>query len=363
MGSDDRDDEESPWRPVWETDAEIEPPGKPRSRQAVGEPDYAHPLLGPLARAQDAVARLEARAEAAAPGIAEGLRARLAFREAAGWLAYSHVWIHPRDLALRDAGLTGSYGPAASIGRLEAELPATTAEGSDFEVAPSDHAVDQALRLASLWRRLAEFRTWTPLANAAALRETLQFLGCAGAAGADIEDWLALVHRSEQGPVLIRAGRAARDWMNRPQTTKPLTQDGIFLAACLWRQGGNGRALALPFWLAPEQRLNRLALRTGMEWMAGFLDCVADAAKAGSADLARLQLVADKGQSLTRTARSHLPAAFDIVLRAPVMTARGLAERLDVTPQAALGLLRQLLEAGLVREATGRASWRAFVAI
>jgi DNA-binding MarR family transcriptional regulator len=45
------------------------------------------------------------------------------------------------------------------------------------------------------------------------------------------------------------------------------------------------------------------------------------------------------------------------------MTARGLAERLDVTPQAALGLLRQLLEAGLVREATGRASWRAFVAI
>src|ERR1700735_5534552 len=148
MGSGDEDDEESLWRPVWETEDETEPPGKPRSRQAAREPDYTHPLLGPLARAQDAVARLEARAEAAPPGVAEGLRARLAFREAAGWLAYSHVWIHPRDLALRDGGLTGSYGPAASIGRLEAELPATTAQGSDFEVAPSDHAVDQALRLA-----------------------------------------------------------------------------------------------------------------------------------------------------------------------------------------------------------------------
>jgi hypothetical protein len=34
-------------------------------------PDYAHhPLLAPLAKAQDAVARLEARAEAAPPDIA-----------------------------------------------------------------------------------------------------------------------------------------------------------------------------------------------------------------------------------------------------------------------------------------------------
>lgn len=363
MGSDGEDDEESWWRPVWETDDETEPPGKPRSRQAVQEPDYGHPLLGPLARAQDAVARLEARAGAAAPGIAEGLRARLAFREAAGWLAFSHVWIHPRDLALRDAGLTGSYGPAAFAGRLEAELPATTAQGSSFEVAPSDHAVDQALRLASLWRRLAELRTWQPLADAAALRETLQFLGCGGATPAEIEDWLALVHLRDQGPALIRAGRAARDWMNRPHVTKPLTQDGIFLAACLWQQSGNSRTIALPFWLAPEQHLNRLALRTGLEWMAAFLDCVAEAAKAGLAELARLQSAADKGQGLARTARSRLPAAFDAVLRMPVVTARGLAERLDVTPQAALGLLRQLGEAGIVREATGRASWRAFVVL
>jgi hypothetical protein len=52
-------------------------------------PDYAHPLLAPLAKAQDAVARLEACAEAAPPDIAEGLGARLAYREGAGWLACS----------------------------------------------------------------------------------------------------------------------------------------------------------------------------------------------------------------------------------------------------------------------------------
>jgi predicted ArsR family transcriptional regulator len=43
-----------------------------------------------------------------------------------------------------------------------------------------------------------------------------------------------------------------------------------------------------------------------------------------------------------------------------VVTARGLADSLAVTPQAALGLLRQLITAGVVREATGRAAWRAF---
>jgi predicted transcriptional regulator len=48
------------------------------------------------------------------------------------------------------------------------------------------------------------------------------------------------------------------------------------------------------------------------------------------------------------------------VLRTPVVTARDLADELSITPQAALGLLRQLIAAGVVREATGRAAWRAF---
>ena len=41
-------------------------------------------LLLPLAEAQDAVARLEATAAAASSGVAEGLRTRIAYREAAG---------------------------------------------------------------------------------------------------------------------------------------------------------------------------------------------------------------------------------------------------------------------------------------
>jgi hypothetical protein len=361
MSGSQEDEDEAWWKPPWETNDEIEPPGPPRPRQPATEPDYDHPLLTPLARAQDAVARLEARTEAASPAVAEGLRARMAYREAAGWLAHDHIWIHPQDLALRDAGVTGSYGAAARAGRLEAELPATAARGSGFDATPSDVAVDTALRLARMWRRLAELRTWAPLADAAAMRETLQSLGYQGAfTDAEAEEWLVSVNMSEQGPALIRSGRAARNWMNRPGT-EPLSPDGIFLAACLWRGKGFSREISLPFWGAGEQHHHRLVLRTGVAWMAGFLDCVAAAAKAGGDELDRLQRAEAKGRLLSGTMRSRLPDALEAMLRAPIVTARGLAKVLDVTPPAALGLLRQLTEAGIVREATGRASWRAFV--
>lgn len=361
MASGDEEDEESWWRPPWENDEGAEPPGQPVPRKPAIEPDYAHPLLTPLARAQDAVARLETRTEAASPAVADGLRARLSYREAAGWLAHSHIWIHPQDLALRDAGLTGSYGAAARAGRLESELPATAAQGSGFDATPSDVTVDAALWMARLWRRLAEFRTWSPLADGAAMRETLQSLGYRSTAiDAEASEWLASVHIRDQGPALIRAGRSARDWMNRPKS-EPLSQDGIFLAACLWREKSFGRTVSLPFWTAGEQRHHRLALRVGIEWMAGFLDCVADAARVAGGELDRLQRADAKGRLLAQTVRSRLPDALNAVLRAPIVTGRGLAKSLDVTAPAALGLLRQLLAAGIVREATGRASWRAFV--
>ena len=142
---------------------------------------------------------------------------------------------------------------------------------------------------------------------------------------------------------------------------EPLAADALFLAACLWRQSGFGRSIALPFWLAPEAHLNRLAPRIGLDWMASFLTCVAHAAKAVLADLLRLQDTAEKARRLSFTARSKMPAAIELLLREPVMTAADLARRLDITPQASLALLRQLVDGGLVREATGRAAWRVFV--
>jgi hypothetical protein len=331
-----------------------------RRRPPASDAD-THPLLMPLADAQDAVARLETSAAGASAAVTAGLRARVAYREAAGWLAHTHTWIHPRDLALRDAGLTGSYAVAALAGRLDAELPTMTSAGSKADVVPSDHMVGAALCLARLWRRLAQHRTWRPVADVAAVRNTLESLGWPVTSGdVVIDDWLAGIGRRDQGPALIRAGRGARDWINRQGHTDPLAMDGLFLAVGIWRENGFGCDIPLPFWSAPAQLHHRLALRVGTQWLAGFLACVAAAARTARDELAHLQRAETAGAALTRTARSHLPGALDHLLRTPVVTAHGLADSLSVTPQAALGLLRQLIAAGVVREATGRAAWRAF---
>src|SRR4051812_47085461 len=198
-----------------------------------------------------------------------------------------------------------------------------------------------------------------PLADTQTVRETLQSLGCRVLPDTEIEDWRAFVD-AEQGPLLIRAGRAARDWMNRPgMTDRDL--GGIFLAACILGGRKSRRPLALPFWSAAEARHQRRELQIGVRWLAVFLDCIAAAAKAGLDELERLNRAEEITRSLGRTARSRLPDAANAVLRASIVTARDLAATLAISPQAALSLLRQLTEAGLVREATNQKSWRAFV--
>lgn len=363
--SDGPEDEDENWfRPVWETEdaAELDPPGRPRARKPTAEPDYDHPLLTPLARAQDAVARLEARAELASAVVAEGLRARLSYHEAAGWLRCAHVWIHPRDLALRDSGITGSYAAAAVRDRLPGALPSTAAQEGGFETPPSDILVNEALRLARLWRRIAELSSWRPLADTGRLREVLRALGCRTLEDAEIADWLASIRTFERGPVLIRTGRAARDWLNRAGV-EPHNPAGFFVAACLWREKTAHRPIPLPFWSAPELYHHRLDFRIGLDWMAQFLECVTAAALTGLRELARLLEAENKRVDIRATARSRLPDALDAVLRAPVVTAESLAESIGVTPRAALGLLGQLTGAGIVREVTGRASWRAYALI
>ena len=52
--------------------------------------------------------RLEALVAAAPEDVAAGLHAPLALFEAAGFLVHQEPAVHPHDLALRDANLTGS---------------------------------------------------------------------------------------------------------------------------------------------------------------------------------------------------------------------------------------------------------------
>jgi HTH DNA binding domain len=269
-------------------------------------------------------------------------------------------------LALRDYGGVTSYGAAARGGRLAAVLPTTAARHGDLDglvetgAVGIDIAANRALRLANAWRRLAELSTWRPLADAEAVRNTLRSLGCGRVEDGVIEDWLTGICGRDRGPDLIRAGRAAVDWLCQPGV-RDRDPEGPFLGACLWYDKNRAAPIPLPFWSASELDHHRLTLRIGLDWMAQFLECVTAAAQTGLRELARLLAAEEKRLDLRGTARSRLPDALDAMLRAPVVTAELLAKALQVTPRAALGLLQQLMAAGFVQEATGRASWRVFV--
>ncbi len=353
------EEEESWWvrRPRTDDGSELMPPLLPKGRSS-DRPDLAHPLLLPLSRAQNSVARLEAAVAAASDPVTEGIRARIAYTEAAGWLAHVSSWIHPNELALRDSGLRGAYMPAVRKGILKPSIP----EVDGFELFSSKQPIAAALRFAKQWRRLAEFTTWRPLADAADVRETVDSIEWRSdpILHGDIEAWLTSSFARSEIPELISAAIAARDWMNTHIKSEPLALEAIFLGACVWRQKGFGRPISLPFWSATAYRHYRLSSAVGIPWLVGFLECVADAAQSGRHELDRLLRIEEKTATIKRTARSRLPAAVNAVIRAPITTARGLAGRLNITHQGALRLLEQLVDAQIVKEVTGRGAWRAF---
>jgi len=294
--------------------------------------------------------------------------ARLALREAAGWLAHHHgTWVHPADLGLRQAGLTGSVTAAAMSGRLKATLPSTLDAGDQPHTLAEDLAIDQALQFARLWRRLAELRSWAPLNDTESLTHLLAQLGSHTPPEAALAAWrqrfsVHLAPDLAALPVLLQAGLAAQAWAeHEPCYGGHLPTVALFLAACLCRRRGATPQFALPFWSAAPGLLETLGLLAGPAWLPAFLRVIADAGLRAGQELSRLQTAAERAAGLHRTARSQLPAASALAVRLPVLTARALADQLKLTPQAALILLKQLVGVGMLREATGRAAWRAFV--
>jgi hypothetical protein len=324
----------------------------------VAERRRPDPLLIPLARAQDAVARLEAGVEAASADVAAGLRARVSLHEASGFLGHRQTTVHPRDLALHEAGLTGSYAAASILGTLANELPWTFADGQTLEGAPRDWIVDQALHFARLWRGLAtQAGAHRPERWAAALAR----LGARGIPEEALAEWAGALPSMRELPGLVVAATVAAAGLPGFGRGEHLGLAETYVAACLWRSFGFGHVIALPFWSAPLSRIDALAQKGGVEFQIGYLDCVAEAALRARRELAVLLSVERRAAGLKAGGRSHLADAVAFALREPVVTARGLGEGIGVSTRSALDLAKRLVDEGLLREATGRTAWRAFV--
>jgi DNA-binding transcriptional ArsR family regulator len=297
-------------RPAWEsTPDETDHDLRSNRRQSAGQ-GAAHRLL---CDAQHSLSRLDALVGAAPEIIREGIAARMAYREAAGWLAFVHGWVDPLDLALRDLGLTGSYAIASHAGRIRHELPATS----------SQHAIEPWLDMTDEGMMSIDQAVMAALDVVRSLRRN------DGTMVAPIEPPDVLVLPKSVFPPFWAAyptlGHGPVNWL-------PVLRSDVRAHV-----GGEG----------PE---------------AVYLHMVAEGARIALRELARMVEIEGKGRGLAarHDRRSQLGDALDGLLRTRVVTATGLADSLQVTPQTVSAALRALLAAGLVREVTGRESFRAF---
>jgi hypothetical protein len=271
-------------RPVWEDapdETDCRPVGAVLKRRNAPS-DHGSPawlpaeavsaLLVPLCDAQDALARLDARAAAVPAPVREGLCAWMAFAEAAGWLAHAHAWAHPLDIALRDLGLTGSYSIATHVGRPMRDMPNTYVrrgtrawEDQDAEgMMTGDQSVATALMLARQLVRLARTRE-DPFGSAASASAVLNQFGPEMLDSARFEQWRAdIVWSAEpvpkasavegQGahplPPLLVAALAAERWMSGGIVDLPNALQALFAAAGFLVGNGALRVVIPPLWAA-----------------------------------------------------------------------------------------------------------------
>jgi hypothetical protein len=258
------------------------------------------------------------------------------------------------------------------------------------EVAAGDRVADDALALARTLRRLPGGAAAKIFGSAIAAEESLESLGAGSLNPGAFTAWRSEHAPPARSPNRVRAGKggapdlppllaatdAARAWMETDITAHPAPWIALFAAAALLAHTGPVRAVFVPVWAAYPavgfgDRDALPTLRTdaathvvgwGQPWPAAFLHLVAESARTGLRELDRLEAAAGKGRAATSDCdrRSRLPDALDALLLVPALTPKALAARLNIAPQTGTALLRELRARGIVREVTGRGSFRAF---
>ncbi|HEV2575461.1 MAG TPA: RHE_PE00001 family protein [Beijerinckiaceae bacterium] len=373
--------------------------------QAYHIPDplpWSH-IAGPLASAEDALARLDERL--ARSPIRDGFAARTDFTDACATLWLEGELVHLDDLVLHDAGmdiraptheLTRAHAVLRARRRIAEAKPdwalsaqglsslrgrgggraredATTDRDEDDE--PLGDEVDDAetMHLTSADERMADVFAAVDAAIAHAER-TLAGEAVTQARRMPERDplvydldwdederldaWRAIVDHTRALPPTLAAAIVIDAW----GALEPLQHTpwlGRLLGASLLRERGKSRAhlpclhdglKAIPRERRrPRDQAGRLAVQ---------LEAIAVAAEAGLKDhdrwITARSLLTRKLAG--RRSTSRLPALLDYVLTRPIVSAGMIAEELKITPRAAQGLVAEL---GL-REATGRGRYRAW---
>jgi len=353
-------------------------------------------LAGPLATAEDAVARLDERL--ARSPIRDGWIERTHFSDATDSLWLSGELVHIEDLVLHDAHMD-VRAPTHAITRAHAILRARRRViESESEWALSTVGLESLRgRPGGVQTRLAgkggpprigdedeiEVAEWDASEGQDALAQELaeidtilarseQALAGNGSRGEkeplvyDIDwdederlaEWLAAVEPTSELPPVLAAAIALDAW----EAIEPLQHFawlGQILAAALLRKRGKTRAhlLCLNTGLRAVPRERRRA--SNREWrLVSFVEAICAAAERGLQDhdrwlLARRQL---ERRLADRRSTSKLPRLIEFIMSRPLVSAGMIAAELSITSRAAQNLVAEL---GL-RETTGRSRYRAW---
>ena len=357
-------------------------------------------LAGPLAAAEDSLARLDERL--AKSPIHDGWVARTHYTDAAACLWLEGELVHLEDLVLHDAGMdvrtpTHELTRARAVLRTRrriadaksdwalspAGLDALRGRGEDGyrEKARGDKhddaefggddeagADDQPGLIETDERLAAAFAA----VDAAMVRAEQTLAGESRRPGerdplvydpdwdedARIEDWRRVVDQTRSWPPALAAAIAADAW-DRIEPLQHAFWLGRLLAAALLRERRKTRThlACLHAGLKTIPRERRRPLDPAARLMIQ-LEAIAAAAEAGLKDhdrwLNQRTLLARKLAG--RRSTSRMPALLDYILTRPIASAGMIAKELDITPRAAQDLVAKL---GL-REATGRGRYRAW---
>lgn len=349
-------------------------------------------LAGPLAAAEDALARLDERL--ATSPIRDGWISRTHFADACASLWLAGELVHVEDLVLHDAGmdirtptheLTRAHAVLRARRRIATADPAWAVSPSGLETlcrgeerakgeGPALHsarpesgledlegegAFDDALaaELAAVDAVLA--RSSQVLAGAIPPRERDQLLyDLDWDEGERLGAWRRVLHDSRGLPPLLAAALALDAWFAiEPLQHRPWL--GPLLVAGLLRAREKTRhhlpCLNLALREVPRER--RRARDATTRWVA-VLEAVALGTAQGLKDHDRWLLARGLMTRKLAGRRKHskLPALLDLVLARPLLSAGMIAAELGVTPRAAQDLVAEL---GL-REMTGRGRYRAW---
>lgn len=353
-------------------------------------------LLGPLAAAEDALARLDervARSEVG-PGFAE----RVDFFESVSSMWVGGELVHLEDLVLHDAQMdirapshelviahrivrarrrVSRNDPGWAVSRSGVMALAGVAEEQSFESDPSDEGgegveldlVDHnalSPELAEIDEVLARTQ-WLVDCNAAVEQRKQEPVVCVGELvirdpdwdeGERIGEWLELAKQVERLPATLAAAVLWDAW----EHLEPLQRQhwlGQVLVSDFLRSRGKVRshlfAYAVGLREIPRER-RRARDRTTR--LVAYLDAMSAAAGAGIKDIHRLTLAKRQleRKAAGRRSTSSLPAAIDLFLSRPIVSAHMVAKEARITPRGALNLVSELG----VREMTGRGRYRAW---